>query len=397
MSEIRTEALDELARTVVRRVAEEVPALAERVVQRMIDEIPFYSSGVAGDRETLVERVTSNVYSVVEGLKTRRHDPTRATETGRLRAQNEAPLADVLRAYRFAFGDTWDALVEASRVPPAVPAEALVDLASAVFRLHNLESEAVVRAYHLETHQILLTRERERAALIDVMLSDDAGPGMLLEVARPLGLPLEGAFLVVAGESELGRDPMPRVSAALTVSDVRSVWRLRRDVLVGVLWMPGPAHSDGTLEILSRHATAPVGVSPVFSTLSRVSWGLKLAHVALRQIAEGEAVARQFQNTPLNLLVAASPQAARETAEAVLGDLLELGHDRSGLLLETLEAWVEAGGSADRTSEVLFCHPNTIRKRLKRIEQVTGRILTHPADVAELVAAGRAWTHFRRP
>jgi DNA-binding PucR family transcriptional regulator len=35
-------------------------------------------------------------------------------------------------------------------------------------------------------------------------------------------------------------------------------------------------------------------------------------------------------------------------------------------------------------AEVLFCHPNTVRHRLRRIEKLTGRSLTRPRDVAEL-------------
>jgi sugar diacid utilization regulator len=39
----------------------------------------------------------------------------------------------------------------------------------------------------------------------------------------------------------------------------------------------------------------------------------------------------------------------------------------------------------------LFCHPNTVRYRLRRIEAGTGRVLANPGDVAELVTAVRAW------
>ena len=33
---------------------------------------------------------------------------------------------------------------------------------------------------------------------------------------------------------------------------------------------------------------------------------------------------------------------------------------------------------------MLFCHPNTVRYRLHRIEERTGRSLTRPRDIAEL-------------
>jgi DNA-binding PucR family transcriptional regulator len=38
-------------------------------------------------------------------------------------------------------------------------------------------------------------------------------------------------------------------------------------------------------------------------------------------------------------------------------------------------------------AEILFCHASTVRYRMHRIEQRTGRSLTRPRDVAELCLA----------
>jgi DNA-binding PucR family transcriptional regulator len=48
-------------------------------------------------------------------------------------------------------------------------------------------------------------------------------------------------------------------------------------------------------------------------------------------------------------------------------------------------------GSASVAGAELFCHPNTVRYRLRRIEAGSGRVLANPGDVAELVTAVRAW------
>jgi DNA-binding PucR family transcriptional regulator len=57
------------------------------------------------------------------------------------------------------------------------------------------------------------------------------------------------------------------------------------------------------------------------------------------------------------------------------------------LLLNTFRAWVEAGGSASDTAAAIYCHPNTVRHRLHRIEELTGRTLSRPKDIAELCLA----------
>jgi DNA-binding PucR family transcriptional regulator len=40
----------------------------------------------------------------------------------------------------------------------------------------------------------------------------------------------------------------------------------------------------------------------------------------------------------------------------------------------------------------LFSHPNTVRYRLRRTEETTGRSLSVPTHLAELVNAMRAWS-----
>jgi DNA-binding PucR family transcriptional regulator len=55
--------------------------------------------------------------------------------------------------------------------------------------------------------------------------------------------------------------------------------------------------------------------------------------------------------------------------------------------LETFRAWRDHDGSIRTVGEMLFCHPNTVRYRMHRIEQRTGRSMTRPCDVAELCLA----------
>lgn len=44
-------------------------------------------------------------------------------------------------------------------------------------------------------------------------------------------------------------------------------------------------------------------------------------------------------------------------------------------------------GSINATAEKLFCHPNTLRHLLKRIEDRTGLSLNRPQEAAELCLA----------
>jgi DNA-binding PucR family transcriptional regulator len=76
-----------------------------------------------------------------------------------------------------------------------------------------------------------------------------------------------------------------------------------------------------------------------------------------------------------------------KSARAVLDGLADLTDEERDILLETFRAWQDNEASADNAAKVLFCHPSTVRQRLRRIEKRTGRSLWRPRDVAELCLA----------
>ena len=46
--------------------------------------------------------------------------------------------------------------------------------------------------------------------------------------------------------------------------------------------------------------------------------------------------------------------------------------------------WQDSDASVSAVADRLYCHPNTVRHRLRRIEKRTGRSLTRPRDLTEL-------------
>lgn len=380
------------AADVVGRVRADVEGLVDRLTRRIQSEVPFYRAGGIATQD-LRQRLLTNIQAALAGLLGARHDPAAPAETGRLRARQDAPLADVLAAYRLGYTEISAAVIQAARTAPAIEADLVIDFGHTVFETHNRDAEALMEAYRDEAQQLLLQRERERTALFDILLMDEPGTGTLLDAARVLRLPMQGSFVVIAAASEHGQDPMPRVGPALAALDVTGVWRLHYEVAIAVLSMPDPNRLAPALAVLRRHATGPVGVSPVFRSLRRTAWALDLAQLVLRRTT-GTHV-EHFEASPLNLLVAGGRDCAHETAQSVIGGLLSQAAATRDILIETLLTWADAGGSADRTGELLHCHPNTIRKRLKRIEAHTGRRLTEPTGVAELIASVHAWQQLR--
>jgi DNA-binding PucR family transcriptional regulator len=93
------------------------------------------------------------------------------------------------------------------------------------------------------------------------------------------------------------------------------------------------------------------------------------------------------------------PVSARELLpeRALLGDATAIAAlqvevmrplaDAGPALTETLDAYLDSGGAIEACSRKLFVHPNTVRYRLKRIADFTGRDPTVPRDAYVLRVA----------
>jgi hypothetical protein len=113
--------------------------------------------------------------------------------------------------------------------------------------------------------------------------------------------------------------------------------------------------------------------------------------VARASIPDGAATAACFEESPVSMIVAAAPQEATSIAESLLAPILALPAADRDMLLGTVDAWVANAGSAKRTAGQLYCHPNTVRYRLQRVQTELRMSLTDPSALADLVVGLRAW------
>jgi len=196
---------------------------------------------------------------------------------------------------------------------------------------------------------------------------------------------------VVAAELRaIGKLALPTIENKLAVRDIRSAWRLLPDLQVGIVHLRGPATADtlGTLvDVLGQAATDRVGISPPFQELADTSDALRFARLAVTGKPSGESLIAVFDDTPLAVAAVSAPEVMAKIKSLVLKRVDELPADERTILLDTFRAWVEAGGSANETAATIYCHPNTVRHRLHRIEELTGRSLSRPKDIAELCLA----------
>ena len=366
--------------------------LVHRLTDRIGAEIDIYRPGAVVEAAELRRSVRDNFEFMLGQISTSDEpDLSAPRHTGRLRAQQGAPLPEVLRAYRLGFAFLWEELLaEATRCGPATVA-ALADTAATIWSHSDEYAVALTEAYREAVAERLLSTDRHRSALVEALITGSATDhGPTWEVAKLLELSYEGTFLVVAAETTaLGTEPLARVETRLRPHDVASAWRLQPDLQLGVVSC-GRRSVDVVVEVLAKLATARVGLSPTYSTLDQTPRAARLARIAMQNLPAGVPDVAQFDDTPLGTLVAADPGVSRDVVNQVLGRVLALDPEDRTTLLGTTEAWLDAGGSATTAGRALFCHPNTVRYRLKRVEELTGRSTDDPRAVAELAAALQA-------
>jgi purine catabolism regulator len=112
------------------------------------------------------------------------------------------------------------------------------------------------------------------------------------------------------------------------------------------------------------------------------------ARRALQRRRDGPAVASFDHVGSHRMLLAMHEEHVRaDFAEAVLGPIRAHDRERAGDLEHTLRTWLEAGGRPGETAARLHVHVNTLRNRLARIEELTGRDLDATDDRVDLYLA----------
>ncbi len=367
-----------------------LPALTDELMKRVLKQVDIYGDDRVVPVDDLHQSLQDNLTFVFGNLgRPWSHDLAAPRRTGRRRAEQGAPLAAVLSSLQISFRFTWDMLVAEAHQTGIVSDAELVGIASELWMMNTLFSTELATAYRDAMNELVLHQDQERSALVGALLEGRiADTATVWEAADLLGLPYQGVFVVVAAEvPAVARHAMPSVESRLHVRGIGSAWRLLPELQMGIVSLRSKRNIPALVEILRSGAVARVGVSPVYSGLESTSQALHLARIALASSREGDPMVNMFDDAPLPVLVVSSPTTSYRVTKAILGPLLEINPDERDMLLDTLAAFFAFQGSAIEAGKHLYCHPNTVRHRLHRIERQTGRSLQDPRSSAELFVA----------
>lgn len=142
--------------------------------------------------------------------------------------------------------------------------------------------------------------------------------------------------------------------------------------------------SDGTLSLgVSRPITA-----------EHASGALRSARFSLQSISPSDSNSAPVQvqyssdvNTAFHLMSMVPDQQRRMFADGILGPVIDQDSRGHNDLIVTLRTFLDCDCSWVQTAELMHVHLNTVRYRIRRVEELTGKNLSRTADRADVYLA----------
>ena len=255
----------------------------------------------------------------------------------------------------------------------------------------------------LEMMRERVVRETERRLAGDLLSEAISGrfdADELIGRLRPFGIGEQAAVLVF----DLDDPHAAEADAEVAMANIGSAALVATTGASGTPLLCAVIDSDGgdPTEIARRLREDLLGAhGPVRAAASRTAGVGSLrrafheARCALEatSLANGEApdVASHDDLGAFTLLLALQDDdALRAYSDGLLEPIERTEGEYGGELLRSLEAFIENNGNWERAARRLYCHRHTLRYRIRKVEELTGRDLGRATDRIELWLALRA-------
>ncbi|WP_167001458.1 helix-turn-helix domain-containing protein [Mumia sp. ZJ430] len=356
---------------VQRAMTRDAEAITARVVALVLREIPAYGGVSAAQREEIAAitgwalRRTVELW-VDESVMTEA-DLRRFRGIGAARAADGRPLQAILRAYRIAAVEASDLVVELGAGTLGVDDLAALNR-TMLIGVDSL-SEALFAGYAHAASALDEDRERALSGLADDLLAGrQTSRAALADRSAQLGITVPSRLAITVFAATPPVEPVETPAAPPPVEPVETL----------------TTHRGAHIVVLAAEAAAPPpGVRACVVTevpVPRLPRTYRLVASAL-----DHAPTRAYRSSPLldwgdvlalAVLRGSDVGAAEELAPAVLGPLLNPAHAH---VLAGLVGYLDHG-SATAAADALGLHPQTVRHRLRRLRELTGRDLDDPWD-----------------
>jgi len=387
------EVLGSVPDSVLSRLQQYSGRLATEAVRVLEQRLPFFADLEASQRSSVQLVVQTAVNNFVEWMR----DPQ--SNVGYTTEAFEVVPQDLRRriALRQSVEMVRTTMEYFEEVVPLLARDEkqLTALTAGILRYSRDLAFAAATAYADQAEARGAWDTRMEANVVDAVVRGDVGPELQSQAAA-LNWDATAPATVIVGlpqpdRTDLAADDIHDVvkrNGRAALSDIHGTWLVA--IVSGAL-----SPTDRFLkEMLTVFADGPVVVGPTAPTLAS-------AHLSASEAIAGMNAVAGWPGAP-------RPVAARELLpeRALLGDATAIAAletevmrplaDAGPALTETLDAYLDSGGAIEACARQLFVHPNTVRYRLRRIADFTGRDPTVPRDAYVLRVAstvGRLGRH----
>jgi hypothetical protein len=265
-----------------------------------------------------------------------------------------------------------------------VSIEVLGAIGEAIFLYIDELSAACADGYMQAGAEMADELKRRRGRLLDVLVADPpASEDAIGERARAAGwtLPRTVAAVVLADRGQELLSPLPALPAEVLADMVRTD---------PCLLVPDPDGS-GRIDAIERGLRGWTGALGPVVPLGQAGRSLRWARQALALVRRGVVGQRsglvRCDEHLSTLLLLADENLAQVCVAARLAPLLRLRPEQQETLAETLLSWLQSAGNANIAARQLHVHPQTVRYRLRHLQELFGEALAQPAARFDLEVA----------
>ena len=378
------ELLDSVPESLLRRLKQYSGRFSTEAVTVMQDRLPFFAELEASQRASLALVVQTAVANFVEWMTDPHSNVNYTARAFELMPQDltrRMPLrhsVDMLRVTMEFFEEVGPLLARSD--------EQLTALTVGILKYSRDLAFSAATAYADAAEARGSWDSRMEASVVDAVVRGDTGPELLSRAAA-LNWDTTAPATVVVGTPPLGREDR----ASQDVRDIAA--RHGRAALIDVHGTYLVAIVSGQLtqtekvfdDLLGAFSDGPVVIGPTAPMLTAAYHSASEAISGMNAVAGWRGAPRPVLARELlperALMGDASAIAALHT------DVMRPLADAGPTLTETLDAYLDCGGAIEACARKLFVHPNTVRYRLRRIADFTGRDPTLPRDAYVLRVA----------
>ncbi len=366
-------AVEPAVRALVAALEAERDTLADDVVARIREAVPEFRRLPRATLRGAVQATMTRELAALHDVRLPNEEELEASAAlARERAEQGLAVEAVLHAHRVAVSVIWNRFGELARDEGAEVGTVLA-FSETLWRWADAVMDVVAASHREVELQLAREEQQRRDAFVLALLTGSSDAAELRRDSAAYGIDPEREYVPFRARAHNGDDTKllsHRTAIALAGND-GLVTGLDGDV-IGVTARKPVAIAGMTVGI-GRRCTLdalPAG----FTQASRaLQTALAFGHEGVHSLAD------------LSILPAVLVDQA--LGDAFVARYLEpLGSlGKHGAEIEaTLRTWLDNGMRMDDTARALHVHPNTLRHRLKRFEELTGASLRNATEVLEL-------------